>query len=400
MTGPFAGYEDFGDCESKNRGKGDSGAYCGEIHNQVEKGRKRKGEPLHDHQDKESSRRRADIFEEYGRWLKKNPGMPAGAGAIDQLNEETPHPKAINKLKQQQGISVPMVANVHAKSALMAEEGYIWSKSPSTVHTEFANRMAKGDHPNAVFRQLIAEIADHHTKGTITNRDAHRAANEAFGRLLMARKKKASPGLAPLGGGDDISVDPGLAAQDMPAPQVANPHSTVAGPNNPAPVQGGQGSRIGRRKQAWQGWGMDIAPKRHKVAGWEWDEYLNAHIANSPRKFECSCGQKVNVPDYHRCKCGKVWNTYVIGTGGDRREASAEKFIAREVPERENVIVAKRHAGYDDYDKALNDWKAEEESMKEFPSNHVPKVNTDVKGKTAPDWHSRDHKTQRWLNKG
>ena len=399
------------------------------------------------------------------------------------------------------------------KQALVAEPGFIWSKSPSTVHTEFANRMAGGNHPDAVYRQLIAEIADHHTSGTITNRDAHRAANEAFGRLLMAKKrKKASPGLAPLPTGKHSLDDPdevgtataggmpnpvnpytgGALFGDAPdlTPKAARRKQALMAKKKRSRSQGGEWERdpldnsgadsflghtpdhkipqylehlrgklngenisqgelmdlqslgengyihpddqelheaagtseedfnrmqnhdwdsdpfdprefgASRRKQAWSGWGPSVAPKRHKVAGWEWDEYLNAHIANSPRKFECSCGTPVNVPDYHRCKCGKVWNTYVIGTGGDRREASAEKFIAREVPERENVIIAKRHKAYGDYDKALNDWEAEEESMKEFPSNHVPKVNTEVKGKTAPDWHSRDHKTQRWVNKG
>ena len=314
---------------------------------------------------------------------------------MDQFGTEHPHPRAIPKLQQAPGSGV--APQVHQKAiasgrkrALMAEPGYIWSKSPSTVHTEFASRMAKGNHPDAVYRQLIAEIADHHGKGAITNRDAHRAANEAFGRLLMARKKRQAG-----------------AVPTTDEPEAANPQSTVNGPQNPPPVQGGQGSNLpavkqGRRKQAWSGWGPSVAPKRHKVAGWEWDEYLNAHIANSPRKFECNCGEKVNVPDYHRCKCGKVWNTYVIGTGGDRREASAEKFIARLVPERENVIIAKRHAGYDDHDQRANDmeFNLEQEEMKEFPSNHVPKVNTEVKGKTAPDWHSRDHKTQRWVNKG
>ena len=57
LTGPFAGYENFEDCENKNRDKGDTGAYCGEIHHKVQEGRERKGEPLHDHQDKESRRR-------------------------------------------------------------------------------------------------------------------------------------------------------------------------------------------------------------------------------------------------------------------------------------------------------------------------------------------------------
>ena len=81
----------------------------------------------------------------------------------------------------------------------------------------------------------------------------------------------------------------------------------------------------------------------HHVAGWEWDDYQNAHIASKPQKFACSCGQKFATPSgFHRCKCGKQWNSYVIGTGGDRHEASAEKYLVREVPVRKDVIVAKK----------------------------------------------------------
>lgn len=49
-----------------------------------------------------------------------------------------------------------------------------------------------------------------------------------------------------------------------------------------------------------------------------------------------------DVPGYGQCKCGKVWNRYVIGSGSDTRTASPEMFIAREVPVRADVIVANR----------------------------------------------------------
>lgn len=50
------------------------------------------------------------------------------------------------------------------------------------------------------------------------------------------------------------------------------------------------------------------------------------------------------MPGYGQCKCGKIWNRYVIGTGSDTRTATPEKFIAREVPVRDGVIVANRTA--------------------------------------------------------
>jgi hypothetical protein len=190
------------------------------------------------------------------------------------------------------------------RRALIAEPDHVWSKSPSTTKIEFANRVGAGVHPEDAYRAIIAEITDHHGQGLIDNRDAHRAANEAFGRLLFSRKQP----------------------------------------------------RQAARKQGWQGWGPDSKPKRHKVSGWSWDQHLNGYVSNSHRKFQCSCGAPVNVPDYHRCKCGRTWNSYVVGTGGDRHQAAAEKFIAREVPERGEMLVASKQAVYTGYDDDISDY--------------------------------------------
>lgn len=71
------------------------------------------------------------------------------------------------------------------------EPGYIWSKAPSSVKGEFMNRVGSGITPDQAFKQMIAEITDHHAKGLIGGHDAHRAANEAFGRLLLSRRRQA-----------------------------------------------------------------------------------------------------------------------------------------------------------------------------------------------------------------
>lgn len=251
------------------------------------------------------------------------------------------------------GGSVPHAAR---RQALVAEPGRIWSATPSTVHVEFANRMGSGTHPDDVFRQLVAEIAEHHATGQINNRDAHRAANEAFGRLLMSRRR-----------------------------------------------------RHGARKRAWTGWGpSNRKERRHRVAGWEWDGYQNGYVATAARDFECSCGEPVAVPSYHNCKCGKIWNTMVIGTGGDRHQASAETFIAREIPSRKDVIVAKNNGRgarkrlqsapqkkHDDSAEELD-----ESASDEFPTKHSPKVDARSKGvqdgKSTKDWHKRDHGSQQF----
>lgn len=162
----------------------------------------------------------------------------------------------------------------------------------------------------------------------------------------------------------------------------------------------------GRRKQAWSGWGPDQREDiHHKVAGFDWDDHLNGYVSSvaNPRTFECSCGAQHPVPSYSNCKCGKIWNSYVIGTGGDRHEASAERYIAREVPVRDNVIVANRalesfdprvwlarqertdlrfpSAGYD-----LDD---EVEDASPFPSDHHPRAGETTMKQAPDDWHSR-----------
>lgn len=81
---------------------------------------------------------------------------------------------------------------------------------------------------------------------------------------------------------------------------------------------------------------------QRKVAGWDWDDHLNGYVANAPTKFACDCGNSFSTPSYNTCRCGKTWNSYVIGTGGDRHQAAAEKYICRQIDERPDMIVANR----------------------------------------------------------
>ena len=101
------------------------------------------------------------------------------------------------------------------------------------------------------------------------------------------------------------------------------------------------GSRL---KVGWTGWGFSPKSQNHNVEGWLWDQHLNGYVANKPHKFACSCGDEFSVPSYHNCKCGKIYNSYVIGTGGDNHTASIEKYICREIQVRPDVIVANRQA--------------------------------------------------------
>ena len=101
------------------------------------------------------------------------------------------------------------------------------------------------------------------------------------------------------------------------------------------------------RKQAWSGWGNQQSGMR-RVAGWDFDHHLNGYITTaSASTFPCDCGTEFPTPSgYRRCaSCNKSWNSYVIGTDGNGRQASMEKLIVREIPVRDNVIVANKRQG-------------------------------------------------------
>ena len=78
---------------------------------------------------------------------------------------------------------------------------------------------------------------------------------------------------------------------------------------------------------------------RRKISSsWHLDNKLSAYVSKVQQKFACSCGAKLDVPAYNICKCGKIWNAYKVhsATKGDTM------YVVREVPVRENVLVAGR----------------------------------------------------------
>jgi hypothetical protein len=111
-----------------------------------------------------------------------------------------------------------------------------------------------------------------------------------------------------------------------------------------------RGRHEGRRKVAWSGWGPAQFPKVREVPGWTWDTHLNGYLANRNHHFACDCGQSFPTPTGFRVcgGCGKQWNSYVIGTGGNVRSAAAEKFLVREIPVRKEgdmIVASRRRAG-------------------------------------------------------
>ena len=78
--------------------------------------------------------------------------------------------------------------------------------------------------------------------------------------------------------------------------------------------------------------------RRKMSSSWHLDNKLSAYVSKVRQKFACSCGAKLDVPAYNICKCGKIWNAYKVhsATKGDTM------YVVREVPVRENVLVAGR----------------------------------------------------------
>lgn len=94
-----------------------------------------------------------------------------------------------------------------------------------------------------------------------------------------------------------------------------------------------------------------------RVPGWTWDDHLAGYISKEARPFECSCGNTIPTPSYGTCRCGKLWNSYAIGDGNHLAANTADMFITREIPVRDDVIVANRKmiadSGVSDYNNSV-----------------------------------------------
>jgi hypothetical protein len=116
------------------------------------------------------------------------------------------------------------------------------------------------------------------------------------------------------------------------------------GEAKPDPGQGkffttpGKGKLFSNRTASTSLWDQVEAPQ-HRVAGWEWDHRLSGFVCEGLADFACVCGSNVEAPGHTACQCGKMWNSYTISsaTGGLR-------LVCREVPVRENVLLARRDA--------------------------------------------------------
>lgn len=127
-----------------------------------------------------------------------------------------------------------------------------------------------------------------------------------------------------------------LSGGPSPDGRQPDPQSTQAGMAAMSGMRQGAQEKVG-----WTGWGPSVAPKTRQVDGWEWNERLAGYTSGVPQRFSCHCGSLFDAPGgYHKCGCGKTWNSYVIGQGGPSHTASADLYIVREIPVRPGVIVA------------------------------------------------------------
>lgn len=84
-----------------------------------------------------------------------------------------------------------------------------------------------------------------------------------------------------------------------------------------------------------------------RVEGYRWDDHLAAYVANERKPFRCTtagCDTEISPPGHTTCaSCGRLWNAYAIGDGQHLASDQADMYLVREIPIRDNVIMANRH---------------------------------------------------------
>lgn len=145
-----------------------------------------------------------------------------------------------------------------------------------------------------------------------------------------------------------------------------------------------------------------------KVAGWDWNDHLNGYVTDSHRPFRCTtagCDTDIPTPSQTTCRCGRLWYTYAIGEQQHLAAGGAQMYLAREIPVRENVIMANRQFAAEDRSQEYNyggdggDY-ADEVEFHDDHELHNPDVHapgeTDVPGavtgaRYATDYGPDDH---------
>jgi len=99
------------------------------------------------------------------------------------------------------------------------------------------------------------------------------------------------------------------------------------------------------------------------------------------------------MPGHHECKCGRLWNGYVIGTGGSNHEAAAEKYLVREIMVRPDVIVASRQAATsEELNAERQKWRQRRQEDFAQPHNQIDMapIWEQMERHNNPNWAVRD----------
>jgi len=168
LHGPFAGYSGWEDCTRQNSNAADPDAYCGKIYHQVEDGRRRKGEPLRNFQDKQSSRHQAesyrgdgDVAKESGPFAGPHGSFPVGTekdlnDAKSVCNMPSVHGKHPGTCDKIEDMSRPKAARVacwpgcheneeHARKYHKEKESRVADKTGPAMNNDVTFRPSKGD---------------------------------------------------------------------------------------------------------------------------------------------------------------------------------------------------------------------------------------------------------------
>ena len=257
-----------------------------------------------------------------------------------------------NRKKLMDGIGGPVASRRRADvNPVKATERQDASRNPGPA-TAF-----KDEVEDRVARRRRAEFLDDDQEEEGSREDVERAFDDfkdAAARFYSGVKRMAEAGEE---GAEELAEQAEEFAQEAQEHALEDQHEQTEMANErieDAGERGGLGdeehggrrARRSRRRTAspsfiGASWGL-VQATDHSSPNWDWDNHLEGHVASKAEPFTCKCGSRFDVPAYHHCRCGRTWNAYVIGTGGDRHEASADMFICREIPDRATARVSGR----------------------------------------------------------
>ena len=256
-------------------------------------------------------------------------------------NNGGPDPVGINASRSRHPFDRPRLA------------GETWKNTPTMDRFEFPN-----EQPETTDNMTINDLPKQAPKGLPKMKARRRHAVDLGTKVQKWLQRQTDSGL---NSGGDTMAERYLTEHKNPSSQkgIDEVHQAVgATPHAPEPAATAPKVSVPKavnpttKKGSWGEW---EPPKTasfftRRVPGWKWDDHLSGYLSKEARNFTCSCGEKVASPSYKTCRCGKIWNVYAIGDTHHLASDTADVFIAREIPVRDNVIMANRKMAKGDSD--------------------------------------------------